>query len=84
MGRVVSDLVPIGKEFLTLEQYRQLEDVPPELEWLANITNLKIRRAYKIDVANAQRSLDCANPRNCARSHAPMSLPGARRWRPAI
>jgi hypothetical protein len=47
---VVSDLVPISKESLTVEQYRQLEDVPPELEWLANITNLKTRRAYKIDV----------------------------------
>jgi integrase/recombinase XerD len=47
----VSDLVPIGKETLTVEEYRQLEDVPPELEWLANITNLKTRRAYKIDVS---------------------------------
>jgi hypothetical protein len=42
----VSDLVAISKESLTVEQFRQLEDVPPELEWLANITNLKTRRAY--------------------------------------
>jgi hypothetical protein len=48
---VVNDLVPISKESLTLEQYRQLEDVPPELEWLANITNEKTQRAYKIDVS---------------------------------
>lgn len=47
----MSDLVPISKESLALEQYRQLEDVPPELEWLANITNPKTRRVYKIDVA---------------------------------
>jgi len=47
---VVSDLVPISKESLTLEQYRQLEDVPPELEWLANITSPKTRRFYKGDV----------------------------------
>jgi hypothetical protein len=25
--------------------------VPPELEWLANITNPKTRRAYRIDVS---------------------------------
>lgn len=29
---------------------RDLADVPPELEWLANITNSQTRRAYKIDV----------------------------------
>jgi integrase/recombinase XerD len=47
----VGDLVPIGKETLTPAQFSGLSDVPPELEWLANITNLKTRRAYKIDVA---------------------------------
>jgi site-specific recombinase XerD len=35
---------------LTLVQFGQLADVPAELEWLANITNSKTRRAYKIDV----------------------------------
>jgi len=29
---------------------RDLAGVPPELEWLANITNSQTRRAYKIDV----------------------------------
>jgi hypothetical protein len=37
-----------GERILTLEQYRDLADVPPELEWLANITNPKTRRAYEI------------------------------------
>jgi site-specific recombinase XerD len=36
---------------LTPAQYDGLADVPPELEWLANITNPKTRRAYKIDVS---------------------------------
>jgi integrase/recombinase XerD len=31
-------------------QFEQLADVPPQDEWLANITNLKTRRAYKEDV----------------------------------
>ncbi len=36
---------------LTPAQYDGLAEVPPELEWLANITNPKTRRAYKIDVS---------------------------------
>jgi integrase/recombinase XerD len=50
-GRVVSDLVVIGKETLTPAQFSGLADVPPEVEWLANITNPKTRRFYKNDVA---------------------------------
>src|SRR5208283_3321121 len=44
------DLVPLKKHSLTPAQFEQLADVPPEEEWLANITNLKTRRAYKEDV----------------------------------
>jgi integrase/recombinase XerD len=44
------DLVPFEKKTLTRTQFEQLADVPPEDEWLANITNLKTRRAYKEDV----------------------------------
>jgi integrase/recombinase XerD len=40
------DLVPLKKHSLTRTQFEQLADVPPEEEWLANITNLKTRRAY--------------------------------------
>ena len=47
----MGDLVPISKEKLTLAEYNALANVPPELEWLANITNQKTRRAYKVDVA---------------------------------
>jgi hypothetical protein len=46
---VVSNLVPIGKQTLTPAQYHQLADVPPEQEWLVNITNPKTRRFYKRD-----------------------------------
>src|SRR5215472_19057909 len=35
---------------LTPAQFGDLAEVPPELEWLANLTNPKTRRAYKIDV----------------------------------
>jgi hypothetical protein len=43
------DLVA-AKPGLTAAQLSHLADVPPGLEWLANITNGKTRRAYKIDV----------------------------------
>ena len=47
----MSDLTVISKQTLTPAQFNDLADVPPELEWLGNITNKKTQRAYKIDVA---------------------------------
>jgi len=44
------DLQTVKTRTLTTAQYDHLSDVPPEIEWLANITNKKTRRAYKIDV----------------------------------
>jgi hypothetical protein len=41
----------VRKRALTPAQDGDLAEVPPELEWLANITNPKTRRAYKIDVS---------------------------------
>ena len=43
-------LAPAGKRSLTRAQFERLADIPPEDEWLANITNAKTRRAYKNDV----------------------------------
>ena len=37
-------------EFDAPAQFEQLAEVPPEEEWLANLTNAKTRRAYKNDV----------------------------------
>ncbi len=46
------DLIPlISKESLTPAEFSVLSDIPPEVEWLANITNPKTRRFYKRDVA---------------------------------
>jgi site-specific recombinase XerD len=39
-----------GGNALTSAQFGALAEMPAELEWLANITNAKTRRAYKIDV----------------------------------
>jgi site-specific recombinase XerD len=43
-----TELIPVAS--LTPQEFGELADVPPEVEWLANITNEKTRRAYKIDV----------------------------------
>jgi site-specific recombinase XerD len=69
---VVSDLVPISKETLTAAQFTQLADVPPEMEWLGNITNPKTRRAYKVDVEEFSRFAGLKAPvelRTVVRAH---------------
>jgi len=69
---VTRDLVPIGKESLTPAEFNALSDIPPELEWLANITNPKTRRAYKVDVAEFlafSGLIDIKALRAVARSH---------------
>ncbi len=53
-------------------QFGELADVPPELEWLANITNPKTQRAYRIDVREFMLFTglhDPASLRSVARSH---------------
>jgi integrase/recombinase XerD len=67
----MSELIPVAPS-LTPEQFRQLSDVLPELEWLANITNAKTRRAYKVDVAEFMRFsgfIETKSLRAVARSH---------------
>ena len=45
-----TDLAPLSKDVLSRAQFGALTDVPAELEWLANITNAKTRRAYQADI----------------------------------
>lgn len=66
------ELVPLYKGGLTPAQVAHLADVPPELEWLANITNEKTRRAYKIDVGEFSKFLGLKRPeefRTVSRAH---------------
>lgn len=69
---MTSGLIPVPRRTLTLAQFGELADVPPELEWLANITNKKTRRAYKIDVAEFSAFAGLNKPaqlRTVARAH---------------
>lgn len=68
-----NELVSINSDrTLSAVQYQQLAEVPPELEWLANITNLKTRLAYKSDVGEFMVFTglgDSSQLRSVARSH---------------
>jgi hypothetical protein len=55
----------VDRRALTPAQYGDLAEVPPEIKWLANITNPKTRRAYKIDVSEFS-SQAWAGPPSCA------------------
>jgi integrase/recombinase XerD len=69
---MAKDLVPVKTRALTAAQYDHLADVPPEIEWLANITNKKTRRAYKIDVAEFSSFIGLTEPtqmRTVTRAH---------------
>jgi integrase/recombinase XerD len=41
---------PVSQGLLTRKEFQQFADVPPELEWFANIDNARTRRAYQIDL----------------------------------
>lgn len=65
-------LIPVKQNGLTAAQFEKLADVPPEVEWLANITNDKTRRAYKIDVSEFSEFLGLKRPeefRTVTRAH---------------
>jgi integrase/recombinase XerD len=68
----MADLIPVNNRNLTPAQFGQLADVPAELEWLANITNPKTRRAYKADVLEFSEFVGLRKPtelRTITRAH---------------
>jgi hypothetical protein len=45
---MVQNIVPVaGGRLLTADAYQRLADVPPEVEWFANLGNAATRRAYE-------------------------------------
>src|SRR5271169_6712359 len=62
----------VRKRALTPAQYGDLADVPPELEWLANITNAKTPRAVRNDVGEFSAFAGLGGPaelRTVTRAH---------------
>ncbi len=57
---------------LTSAQYHQLSDVPPAIEWFANISNPQTRRAYENDLRGFMRFVGIDRPedfRTVTRGH---------------
>ena len=57
----MKDLISIERRNLTAAEFQELADVPPELEWFANITNEQTRRAYKCNVTEHQSAPERIN-----------------------
>ena len=57
---------------LTAEQFQRLGDVPPEVEWFANLGNAQTRRAYENAIRDFMRFTGIAKPeefRTVTRAH---------------
>jgi site-specific recombinase XerD len=63
---------PATGSTLTLAQFRKLAEVPPEIEWFANIDSLQTRRAYQNDLRGFMAFAGIVRPeefRMVTRSH---------------
>jgi len=61
-----------GNRLLTAAEFHQLADVPPEVEWFANLSNSSTRRAYENAVRDFMRFTGIARPeefRTVTRAH---------------
>jgi integrase/recombinase XerD len=69
-------LVPVSRvttpASLSATQFQDLTDIPPELEWFANLTNANTRRAYQQDIKDFQAFAGLRQPeafRDVTRAH---------------
>jgi Activator of Hsp90 ATPase homolog 1-like protein len=60
-----TQLVVKGERALTAAQFHALTEVPPEIEWFANITNPRTRVAYEVDVKAFARFVGIRSPEEC-------------------
>ncbi len=62
----MSDQIPLvvrkGERILTSAEFTSLADVPPEVEWFANLENLNTRRAYQNDLRHFMRFTGIVRP----------------------
>ena len=54
-------LIPESRA-LTAAQFQGLSEVPPELEWFANLPNEKTRRAYQLDITEFRTFVGIQRP----------------------
>src|SRR5215472_8474751 len=66
-----AEILPSNR-LLTAAEFRRLADVPPEIEWFANITNRGTRRIYEIAIREFMRFTGIVRPeefRTVTRAH---------------
>jgi site-specific recombinase XerD len=66
-----TEIVPAGR-LLTAAEFHRLADVPPEVEWFANLTNPNTKRGYENAVRDFMRFAGIAKPeefRTVTRAH---------------
>src|SRR5262245_14765224 len=54
--------LPDRARALTAAEFRHLADVPPEVEWFANIQNPRTRRAYQFDLQDFMNFVGIQKP----------------------
>ncbi len=76
MANASADQLPTpiapGNRLLTAAEFHRLADVPPEVEWFANLSNPSTRRAYENAVRDFTRFTGIARPeefRSVTRAH---------------
>src|SRR5215813_3918675 len=55
-------MIPTRARALSAKKFLDLADVPPEIEWFANITNPQTRRAYQNDLKDFMRFARISHP----------------------
>ena len=61
-----------NERLLTRQEFHSLAEVPPEVEWFANLQNPNTRRAYRADLRDFQRFVGITQPeqfRSVTRAH---------------
>src|SRR5262245_13150971 len=61
-----------GRRLLTAAEFQGLAQVPPEVEWFANIHNPRTRRAYRLDLGDFMSFVGIKRPeefRTVTRAH---------------
>jgi hypothetical protein len=64
-GKIVSKKLVLKEArdgLLTRKEFQTLADVPPEVEWFANIDNARTRRAYQIDLRDFMQFVGIDRP----------------------
>ncbi len=63
---------PVASRLLTAERFQRLADVPPEIEWFANLDNQATRRAYENALGDFMKFTGIVKPeefRSVTRAH---------------